>query len=116
MRVLYVDDHTPFRAVVQRRFLIGHEVVGAADLAEARRHLADGHFEVILLDYQLSDGLGEDLIREIVERKLPTKVVAVSANAENNARLIAAGAIGAVSKNEFSKLAEKLETILGEKA
>ncbi len=115
MRVLYVDDHTPFRAVVQRRFLIGHEVVGAADLAEARQRLKEGDFDVILVDYQLSDGLGEDLIREIVDTKLRSKVVAVSANAENNSRLMEAGAIGAVSKNEFSKLAEKLETILGAK-
>jgi len=113
MRILYVDDHTPFRAVVQRRFLIGHEVVGASDLAEARRHLAEGSFDVILVDFQLADGPGEDLIREIVASGLPSKTIAVSANAEHNAQLVAAGAIGAVSKNEFSKLAEKLETILG---
>ncbi len=110
MKILYVDDHTPFRAVVQRRFLAGHDVTGAENLAEARRRLAESDFDVLLLDYQLRDGLGEELIPEAAAKSV--KVIACSANAEQNERLVSAGAMGVISKNEFSKLAEKLESLL----
>ncbi len=111
MRVLYVDDHTPFRAVVQRRFLAGHDVVGAGTLAEAREHLAARAFDYVLLEYSLPDGKATELICEIREKCLPCKVVAVSQNLEHNAEMVTAGADGVVMKNEFTRLADRLANL-----
>src|SRR5258708_39054138 len=113
MRVLYVDDHTPFRMVVKRKFLTGHEVAGAGTLAEARALLAEQTFDAALVDYEFSDGCGVDLGKEINSSHPECKVIAVPANLDQKAELLPAGAVGSISKNEFVKLQEKLEGILG---
>jgi two-component system response regulator PilR (NtrC family) len=112
MRVLYVDDHTPFRMVVKRKFLSGHEVVGAGTLAEARAILAEQTFDVALVDFEFSDGCGVDLVREINSSCPECKVIAVPANLDQKAEMLAAGAVGSIPKNEFVKLEEKLRNVL----
>jgi DNA-binding NtrC family response regulator len=113
LRVLYVDDHIPFRMVVKRKFLTGHEVIGAGTLAEARALLGEQSFDVALIDYSFSDGCGVNLIKEINASHLECKVISVAANLDQKAEMMEAGAFGSIPKNEFVKLQEKLESILG---
>lgn len=63
--VLVVDDEENARLIVTQ-FLTpkGYEVIGAANLAEAREQIARGVAEVILLDVQLPDGYGPSLLEE----------------------------------------------------
>ena len=113
MRVLYIDDHTPFRMVVKRKFLAGHEVVGAGTLAEARSILENQTFDVILIDYTFTDGCGVDLVKELAASKPDCKVITVATNLEQKAEMLEAGAQGSIPKNEFVKLEDRLAAVLG---
>jgi two-component system response regulator PilR (NtrC family) len=99
--------------VVKRKFLTGHEVVGAGTIAEARARLAEQSFDVALVDYDFSDGCGVDLIKEISSSHPECKVISVASNLDQKAEMMAAGAFGSIPKNEYVKLEEKLESILG---
>ena len=63
--VLIVDDEENARQNIGE-FLsgLGYEVVGAATLGEARACLQKGTGDVVLLDVQLPDGYGPNLLYE----------------------------------------------------
>lgn len=66
MKVLLLDDHfgarLTFGAVLEQA---GFEVVEAATLAEARQQLVAHHFQAAVLDVNVPDGLGTELIGEL---------------------------------------------------
>jgi DNA-binding response OmpR family regulator len=109
MRLLFVENHDVFAEVVRRRFLASHEVVVVPTLAGAREALGRSSFDVILVDFDLDDGKGVELVRELSESGNKTPTIGVSAKGECNEKLLAAGATAAVSKMEFGKI----ETVLG---
>jgi len=77
LKVLIVeDDAADCQALVQLMQSQGLEASGAETLAEARARLQDDAFELVLLDIQLPDGSGTDLLPELEERE--TDVVMVS--------------------------------------
>jgi DNA-binding response OmpR family regulator len=55
----------------------GYHVVVAATIASATRAMADSSFDVVILDRELPDGRGEDLLPEI-RRRFPLAFVIVS--------------------------------------
>lgn len=65
LQVLVVED-TPDIAEVVRRALVadGMQVHLASTLAEARRRLSKGELDVVVLDVELPDGSGLDLLRD----------------------------------------------------
>src|SRR5438445_436617 len=68
-RILVVDDEPLILKVVGRQLARhGHEVVPAADGAEARARAAEGRFEVALVDKNLPDTNGLEVIRELRAR------------------------------------------------
>lgn len=68
-RILLVDDHegsrVTFAALLEEE---GHRVLEAASLAEAQKQMASGPFELAILDVDLGDGRGLDLIGDLVRR------------------------------------------------
>ncbi len=87
-RVLLVEDDAPIREAVEEVLRDeGWIVVGVASLADARAALAAGAFDVLLLDLMLEDGAGEDLLRELQEKKtaLPTVLMSASTRAPKTA-------------------------------
>ncbi|MBT0586702.1 sigma-54-dependent transcriptional regulator [Alteromonas oceanisediminis] len=66
LTVLLVDDDTEFTEVVCTILdYLGHEILTAASLEEARQWLKQETFDHILLDFMLPDGSGIHLIDEI---------------------------------------------------
>jgi DNA-binding NarL/FixJ family response regulator len=65
--------------------------------------LAEQPFDVVLLDYDLDDGKGTDLIEWIKQQSPRPAVVAVSAHQYGNDALLAAGADAVCSKGRFSE-------------
>ena len=64
-RVLVVDDEPSIRLLCRVNLeLDGHEVVESATLAEAREHLAEERFDVVLLDVHLGLETSGDLVEE----------------------------------------------------
>lgn len=70
-RVLVVDDEAPIRSTLARVLgRPGYEVVGAGTLSHARATLPDLRPHLVLLDLQLPDGHGLDLL-PAVEKAVP---------------------------------------------
>lgn len=65
-KILIVEDYAPQRIVLQKLLRqAGMEVVEAEDLAEARERIGSETPDVVLLDLQLPDGSGIDLLGEL---------------------------------------------------
>ena len=80
-RVLVVEDHAVTH-VTMRQILCaaGHEVHAVGSLAEARGRLSFP--QCLILDLELPDGLGTDLLRELRLRGLPVRVAVVTGTAD----------------------------------
>ncbi len=66
-RILVLDDDRLIRsAIAERLERRGYEVVVAGSLAEARAAVATSSPDIALLDVRLPDGVGTDLLRELV--------------------------------------------------
>ncbi len=107
IRVLLVDDHAAFRQPLA--FMLDREpdivVVGqAGSIAEARLLL--GSVDVVLLDLDLPDGNGVELIKELHAAGPQTDVLILTGNAARVrfAQAVEAGATGVMPKT--SGLAE----------
>ncbi len=66
-RILVVDDDRLIRtAIAERLERQGYDLVVAASLAEARAAVAKSSPDIALLDIRLPDGVGTDLLRELM--------------------------------------------------
>jgi DNA-binding response OmpR family regulator len=108
MRILFVENHAVFAHTVVEEFLGGLEVVIVPSLAEASQQLAAGAFEAVLVDFDLDDGKGVELVAELRRRRFAGKIVAVSAHEEGSAKLLAAGADTVCKKADFRRIRDHL--------
>jgi DNA-binding NarL/FixJ family response regulator len=104
MKVLLVDDHplilSALQAVIQG-FGDGVTVIGAASAREARQALeASAGYDLVLLDLQLGDANGFDLLVELRANypALPVVIVSASDRTSDVIRAIDLGAMGFVPK------------------
>src|SRR4051812_17090447 len=107
LRVLIVDDHPSFRA--SARLMLeagGYDVVGeAADGAEAIASAARLEPELVLLDVQLPDTDGFEIVDELLGSSgRTTQVVLISSHDSTDLAeaLEASGASGFVAKSELT--------------
>ena len=86
--ILVVEDEATFRQVVTRNLEArGHAVLGAETATEALRQLSDFRPDLMLLDINLPDRSGWDVLRELRERGIQVPTVIVSAVRVSPARL-----------------------------
>lgn len=70
-RVLLVEDEERLRGIVARYLRArGHEVIEAGSVEDARVALAKEFVQVVLLDVNLADGTGWDVLRWVEQREL----------------------------------------------
>jgi DNA-binding NarL/FixJ family response regulator len=104
--VLIVDDHPGFRA--QARALLvaaGYEVVGeAADGESGVRVARDLSPELVLLDVQLPDISGLQVVRLIAGETSPPAIILISSRdaSDYGPRIKRSGALGFICKAELS--------------
>ena len=103
--VLIVDDHPSFRAFARAILEAdGFEVIGeaedAASAVEAAREL---HPEIVLLDVQLPDGSGFDVVPELMANGTGPTVVLVSSRdrADYGGLVDDSGAAGFIAKADL---------------
>lgn len=99
--ILVVDDEADLRELLEislRR--MGHDVVLASSLAEAREALARQRFALVLTDMRLGDGLGIDLVRQLsaTADRTPVAVITAYGSAENAVEALKAGAFDYIAK------------------
>jgi len=115
-RILIVDDDEGVRrALADRVRFWEHAVDDAPDLAAARAALARRGYDVVLLDLQLPDGSGLDLLKEIRAGEAPVDVVMLTAHGsiESAVAAIRGGAADFLGKpTDFELLRAALERIL----
>ena len=81
--ILLVEDDASFGDVLSEELRArGHEVERAGTIADARERLREARFDVALLDLQLPDGSGLDILREIAAEALPVEALVLTGNAE----------------------------------
>ena len=110
MDILLIDDHHIFRDGL--KLLLQQQDTdwvthSAADTAQARQAINSGvDFDLILLDYNLPDGNGLDLLREIKSIVPATPVALLSAHEDPQLiqATLAAGASGFITKSSSSEV------------
>jgi DNA-binding response OmpR family regulator len=111
MKILFVENHSIFANQVCREFLSEHQVTVVSSLHLARQEFAANRFDLLLVDYDLDDGKGDELVREIFASNSDVKIVAVSSHDEGNAALMKAGAGAVCSKMHFNKMGDVLSSL-----
>lgn len=100
-RVLVVDDEDDIRELLDMTLSrMGLDADCAANVAEARRFLAENAYQLCLTDMRLPDGDGLELVRYIGEqcRDLPVAVITAHGSMENAVSALKAGAFDYVPK------------------
>lgn len=78
LRILLVEDEVLIRMTLADTLAdMGHMTEEAGTLAEARRHIATGSFDVVITDLGLPDGSGTDLLSEVLAHD-PNIIVVVA--------------------------------------
>src|SRR3954454_4611615 len=94
-RMLIIEDHQETRTFLRRILaltLTGWDVVEATTVEEGLAQL-DPPPDCVLLDLELPDGTGEDILRKVRQDHLQTRVV-VNAGMNDAARLTAVSDLG----------------------
>jgi two-component system response regulator DesR len=112
VRVMLVEDHPDFRALME--VLLNRQsdinlVAQAGSLAEARDHAAKFQFDVVVLDLGLPDGHGEELIADF-RRSNPNVGVLILSASLDPAGIEKATRLGA---DEIMDKLAPLEEVLG---
>jgi len=99
--ILVVDDEADLRELLEislRR--MGHDVVLASGLTEAREALSRQRFALVLTDMRLGDGLGIELVRQLsaTADRTPVAVITAYGSAENAVEALKAGAFDYIAK------------------
>ena len=115
MNILYVENHSVFATNVTRQFLSNHVVTVVPSLSAARQALCSGIFDILLIDYDLDDGKGDDLVREVCTSGNSAQIIGVSSHDDGNAALLKAGAVAVCSKMEFDKIQTIINRVIQQK-
>jgi DNA-binding response OmpR family regulator len=106
LKILFVENHSIFAQQAIIHFLSAHQITVVPSLLMARSSLAANQFDLLLVDYDLDDGKGEELVRELREAGNKIRIVGVSAREEGNVALLHAGVDVICSKMEFNRIQE----------
>src|SRR5260370_30095045 len=104
IRILLIDDHTLFRESLVRLLEAEPDfqvVAHGATIAEALQLFSSTIVDVILLDYDLDEEFGTDLLRELHTRKISVRVLMVLAGMRDCVMLTAlnTGVAGVIFKH-----------------
>lgn len=112
MRILFVDNHPEFPELAILSFLSNHEVVIVPTIVAARATLQATRFDVGLVDYDLDDGKGVELVDWLRSSGHRLPLIAVSARLEGNEALLAAGADRVCAKLDFAQIQRVIDEVL----
>ncbi|MDW8214953.1 MAG: response regulator, partial [Roseiflexaceae bacterium] len=89
-KILVVDDERAVRIMLETALRAhGYRVETAANGADARMRVSNEEFDLLLLDLQLGDVDGIDILREVKERSPATEVILLTAHGSINSAIAA---------------------------
>ncbi len=100
-QILVVDDEPDLRTLYELTLLrAGYRVEAVGSLEQARQLLSEHHFDVVITDMRLPDGLGLELIQQIRAQHGPERCIVITAfgSAENAVESLKAGAFDYLTK------------------
>ncbi len=123
IKVLILEDNPVARSflcrVVRESFSDTHHIAEAGDLETARRHIRDApahldeHFRLILVDLELPDGNGMELLTELSRYPATKIVTTLYSDDEHLFPALQCGADGYLLKEDrFEVLVEELQKIV----
>jgi DNA-binding response OmpR family regulator len=98
LAILFVENHSVFAETVVEAFLSSHAVSVVPSIAAAREAMARSRYDVALVDYDLDDGKGDELVAGLRADGVRLRVIGVSSHAAGNDALHRAGADATCSK------------------
>lgn len=104
MKILYIENHQKFSKLISRHLLSNHLVEVVPSIAEASLKISADSFDLVLLDYDLDDGKGSEIIPLLKTLPNRPKIIAVSAHEDGNNALLAAGADAVCYKKDISTI------------
>ena len=107
-RVLHVEDDADVRAVIAAQAASLGDFEGAASLAEARLRLQSQRYQLLLLDLELPDGSGLDLLQEVQCNQPQLPVIILSTHDVSHAQRLSAQAVITKSRYAQTELLELL--------
>ena len=88
MRILIVEDEPQLASRVQRALArVGHETEHIAEGPAALDAAVESHFDLLLLDVNLPGMDGFEVLRQLRERSIPSRVMMLTAQAEVDDRV-----------------------------
>jgi DNA-binding response OmpR family regulator len=115
MELLWVENHPQFTRFA-RPFLAEYSVTIVPSLAAARAALGQTRFDMVLVDFDLDDGKGTELVRELVAGTGRPLIVATASHADGNTALLQAGADAAHARKIGAHFGRSWGTISGNRA
>jgi CheY-like chemotaxis protein len=109
VRILFVENHQAFAEIVVTQFLAEHDVVTVSKVSQARSLAQESRFDAILVDYDLDDGKGSELVESLRSAGFRGIIVAVSSHDDGNRALLRAGANAACRKTDFRNISSILK-------
>jgi DNA-binding NarL/FixJ family response regulator len=111
MNILYAENHAIFAEQVCRQFLSTHSVTVVPSISAARQALVAGTYDLLIVDYDLDDGKGDQLVRAARAADPNFKIIAASSHDAGNAALLQAGASAICGKMEFDKIQQVINRL-----
>jgi two-component system, NarL family, nitrate/nitrite response regulator NarL len=104
IRILLIDDHTLFRESLVRLLAVepGFVVVGhCASVSEGTTLLGSTEIDVVLLDYDLGEEVGTDLLQELNVSNSAVRILMVTAGMRDSVtrEVLSAGVSGVIYKH-----------------
>jgi DNA-binding response OmpR family regulator len=111
MKILYVENHAVFAKQVTAQFLSGHTVEVVPSLALAREAFRNGSYDLLLVDYDLDDGKGNEFVQEVRVAAPQVAIIGASSHEMGNQALLEAGANAICGKMEFDGIQKVIERV-----
>jgi DNA-binding response OmpR family regulator len=94
-----------------QQFLSAHAVRVVPTLAASLDALGAGDYDLLIVDYDLDDGKGDELVRSCRVLYPKLKIIAGSAHQAGNTALLQAGASAVCGKMEFDKIQSVIDQL-----
>ncbi len=111
MNILWVENYQRFSQIAVKSFLGAHIVTVAPSVVAARQCLSETDFDLVMLDYDLDDGKGIELVHEIISRPSRPPLIATSSHLSGNQALLDAGADAVCSKMDFADIEQVIASL-----